>query len=445
MLERSQRSKKRERLTLEALRMARKPLKAITLTILATIAVTLIALNLMSGDNRISYRVEHRYAVEDPQFLRAMGTLLGPPLVPGNQVETLLNGDQIFPAMLEAIRSAQRTITFETYIYWSDDIGREFAEALAERSRAGVNVHVLLDWVGSQKMDAESLAVMRGAGVEIEQYHPVRWYTLSKLNNRTHRKLLVVDGRVGFTGGVGIADVWTGNAEDPGHWRDTHYRIEGPAVAHMQSAFMDNWTKVTGKVLHTAAYFPEQAPAGTEHAQVFISSAEGGAESMHLMYLLSIAAATKSIQLSMAYFAPDEVSLEALLAALRRGVKVQIVLPGPYTDSELVKHASRATWGELLKLGAEIYEYQPTMFHCKVLVVDGLWTSVGSTNFDNRSFRLNDEANLNVFDKGIAARQLEVFSDDLRKSRRVTYEEWEQRPWREKLADWSAALFNKQL
>ncbi|MDP9199115.1 MAG: phospholipase D-like domain-containing protein [Pseudomonadota bacterium] len=425
--------------------MPRKPLLAITLSILATIVVTLLAQNLMSGTKRITHRVEHRYAVEDPQFLRAMGTLLGPPLAPGNQVETLLNGDQIFPAMLEAIRSAQRTITFETYIYWSGDIGREFSEALAERARADVRVHVLLDWVGSQKMDAASLDMMRNAGVELEQYHPVKWYTLNKLNNRTHRKLLVVDGRIGFTGGVGIADVWTGNAEDPDHWRDTHYRIEGPAVAHMQSAFMDNWTRVTGRVLHTAAYFPPLQAAGGQYAQVFISSSEGGAESMHLMYLLSIAAATRTIQLSMAYFAPDEVALEALLAALRRGVRVQIVLPGPHTDSELVKHASRATWGELLKLGAEIYEYQPTMFHCKVLVVDGLWTSVGSTNFDNRSFRLNDEANLNVFDAGLAARQLEVFSDDLGKSRRVTYEEWEQRPWREKLADWAASLFNKQL
>lgn len=425
--------------------MPRKPLLPTTIIILATIVVTLLAQNLMAGEKRITHRVEHRYAVEDPQFLRAMGTLLGPPLAPGNQVETLLNGDRIFPAMLGAIRSAQRTITFETYIYWSGDIGREFSEALAERARADVRVHVLLDWVGSQKMDTASLDMMRNAGVELEQYHPVKWYTLNKLNNRTHRKLLVVDGRIGFTGGVGIADVWTGNAEDPDHWRDTHFRIEGPAVAHMQSAFMDNWTKVTGRVLHTAAYFPPLEAAGSQYAQVFISSSEGGAESMHLMYLLSIAAATRTIQLSMAYFAPDQVALEALLAALRRGVKVQIVLPGPYTDSELVKHASRATWGELLKLGAEIYEYQPTMFHCKVLVVDGLWTSVGSTNFDNRSFRLNDEANLNVFDAGLAARQLEVFKDDLGKSRRVTYEEWEQRPLREKLTDWFVSLFNKQL
>jgi cardiolipin synthase len=286
---------------------------------------------------------------------------------------------------------------------------------------------------------------MRAAGVEVEKYHPVRWYTLNRLNNRTHRKLLVVDGKVGFTGGVGIADKWTGNAQDPDHWRDTHYRIEGPAVAQMQAAFMDNWTKVTGKVLHAADYFPQQEPAGRHYAQVFQSSVEGGAESMHLMYLLSIAAASRTIHLSMAYFSPDDVALEALVSALRRGVKIQIILPGPYTDAEIVQKASRASWGELLRNGAEIHLYQPTMFHCKILVVDGLWTSVGSTNFDNRSFRLNDEANLNVHDAGVAAQQIAIFNEDLRESRRVTYEEWQARPWREKLYENAAALLNAQL
>jgi cardiolipin synthase len=213
----------------------------------------------------------------------------------------------------------------------------------------------------------------------------------------------------------------------------------------MQAAFMDNWTKVTGRVLHTVEYFPPVAPAGSNFAQVFESSVEGGAESMHLMYLLSIAAATKTIQLSMAYFAPDEVALAALSAALDRGVKIQILLPGPYTDTQFVASASRATWGALLVRGAEIYQYQPTMFHCKVLVVDGLWTSVGSTNFDSRSFRLNDEANLNIYDAQLAARQIEVFNNDLQKSKRVTYEEWLARPWTEKLADRLASLFGGQL
>ena len=417
----------------------------VTVTVVLTAVVGLLVINLAAGEKRITSRVQHQYTVADPQFSRAMGVLLGPSLLEGNRVETLVNGDQIFGAMLKDIRAASKTITFETYIYWSGNIGRAFAEALAERARAGVKVHVLLDWVGSQKMDEESLIFMRNAGVEVERYHPVRWYTLNKLNNRTHRKLLVVDGKSGFTGGVGIADKWTGNAQDPDHWRDTHFRIEGPAVAQMQSTFMDNWTKVTGKVLHTADYFPIAKPAGPQLAQVFQSSIEGGAESMHLMYLLSIAAASKTIHLSMAYFAPDDVALDTLVAALRRGVRIQILMPGPHTDAEIVQKASRAKWGELLRNGAEIHLYQPTMYHCKVLVVDGLWTSVGSTNFDNRSFRLNDEANLNIYDADVAAQQIALFNEDLKKSRRVTLEEWEARPWREKLLEHAAALLNAQL
>ena len=422
-----------------------KKIMLVGITAVGVLAVVLLGLNLTAGEKKITQHVAHRYAVADAQFPRTMGVLLGPALVGENRIDTLLNGDQIFSAMLGAIRGARATITFETYIYWSGEIGKAFADALAERAQNGVKVHVLLDAVGSSKLDKDSLAAMRKAGVEVEFYHPVKWYTLGKLNNRTHRKLLVVDGSTGFTGGVGIADKWSGHAQDPDHWRDTHYRIAGPAVAQMQAAFMDNWTKVTGRVLHTAEYFPAAQPAGAIQAQVFQSSVDGGAESMHLMYLLSIAAASRSIRLSMAYFAPDDVALEALLAALGRGVKVQILLPGPHTDATFVQGASRAKWGELLRRGAEIYQYQPTMFHCKVLVVDELWTSVGSTNFDGRSFRLNDEANLNVYDEGVARRQIAIFDDDLRLALRVSYEEWQARPWTEKLGDRFAALFEAQL
>jgi cardiolipin synthase len=245
-----------------------------------------------------------------------------------------------------------------------------------------VKVHILIDWVGSQKMDEALLKEMQNAGAEIYKYHPPRWYNINRLNNRTHRKILVTDGHVGFTGGVGIADEWGGHAQDKDHWRDTHYRIEGPAVAQMQAAFVDNWLKVSGAVLHGDAYFPALKPAGEHYAQMFMSSQEGGAESMHLMYLLSIAAARKSIDLSMAYFVPDELASDALTAAIKRGVRVRIILPGQNTDTALVRSAGRATWGPFLQAGAQIHEFQPTMYHCKVLVVDGLWVSVGSTNFD---------------------------------------------------------------
>ncbi|MEO8135635.1 MAG: phospholipase D-like domain-containing protein [Betaproteobacteria bacterium] len=416
------------------------------LLVIVTIAATLLAVNLVSDSGKeIKRTVVHEYGVGEPQFSRAMGVLLGPSLLDGNRVTTLLNGDQIFPAMLKAIRSARSTITFETYIYWSGDIGQQFADAIDERAKSGVRVHVLLDWVGSQKMEDRLLEQMKAAGVQIEKYHPPRWYTLNRLNNRTHRKLLVVDGRIGFTGGVGIADEWNGHAQDKDHWRDTHYQLEGPVVAQMQAAFAHNWTKVSGTILQGDPYFPALAAAGPLVAQVFKSSNEGGAESMHLLYLLSIAGAEKSIDLAMAYFVPDELALEALVAAIKRGVRVRIIMPGPFTDALLVRQASRSTWGAILQAGAEMYEYQPTMFHCKVLVVDGLWTSVGSTNFDSRSFRLNDEANLNVSGREFAQRQVADFEADLKNSRRITYEEWSARPLHEKAWEYLMRLAGSQL
>ncbi|MDP9901190.1 phospholipase D-like domain-containing protein [Variovorax ginsengisoli] len=423
----------------------RRPIGAIFLTFALTLAATLLVLNFTSGEKKIEDRVERQYALHDPQFQRALGVLLGPPIVGGNRFESLHNGDQIFPAMLEAIRSAQQSITFETYIYWSGDIGRAFADALAERARAGVKVHVLLDWVGSAKIDAHFLEEMRAAGVAIQKFHAPSWYDIARMNNRTHRKLLVVDGHIGFTGGVGIAPEWTGNAQDPSHWRDSHYRVEGPVVAQMQSVFMDNWIKASGEVLHSERYFPAIAPVGDGRAQVFSSSPSGGSESMHLMYLLAIAAATRTIDLSSAYFVPDALTSDALIAALRRGVRIRIITPGPIIDAQTVRHASRASWGPLLQAGAEISEYQPTMFHCKVFTVDGLLVSVGSTNFDNRSFRLNDEANLNVYDAALAASETAVFEEDLKKSRRVTLEAWQNRPWRERAMERLASLMASQL
>src|SRR5688500_6856792 len=351
-------------------------------TVVTTVFVTLIVLNLLPGEKKIQRRIEHAYDVDDPQFLRAMGHLLPPPVLGGNRVEALYNGDQIFPAMLDAIRGAKISITFETFIYWEGRIGRAFADALAERAQAGVRVHALVDWLGSKKMDASYLRDMEQAGVQVERFHPIRWYSVGKLNNRTHRKLLVVDGTVGFTGGVGIADEWTGDAQDAEHWRDTHFRLEGPAVAQMQAAFMDNWIEVTGDVLHGPDYFPELPHAGKELAQFFVSSPGGGGESAQLLYLMSIAAAGRSIELSAAYFLPDNNEVRQLVAARNRGVRVQIIVPGPVTDSAAVRRASRSTWGELLRAGIEIYEYQPTFYHVKVMTVDGLWVSVGSTNFE---------------------------------------------------------------
>jgi cardiolipin synthase len=423
----------------------KKKWKVGLLTFLGTaLAVVLIA-NLSLGDKVIDEQVPTLYSVADEQFLRSINVLLGPQLVAGNRVQALVNGDQIFPDMLGAIRGARKNITFETYVWWSGSIGEQFSRALAERARAGVRVHVIFDAVGAGKIDDASVEEMRAAGVEVAKYNPLRWHSVVRMNNRTHRKILVVDGRLGYTGGAGIADEWRGNAQDKDHWRDTHFRLEGPAVAQMQAAFMENWIETTGKVLHGEDYFPQLPKAGEQLAQFFVASPGGGGESMQLMYLMSMAAAKHSIRLSASYFVPDNSEVRAFVAALQRGVKVQIVMPGRHMDSQIVRRASRASWGELLRAGAELYEYQPTMYHCKVMIVDERWVSVGSTNFDTRSFSTNDEANLNVYDRDFALAQVRIFDEDLKRSRRITLEEWQSRPLTEKLWEHAMGLLSSQL
>jgi cardiolipin synthase len=415
------------------------------MSIAATLVLVLVAVNFMTGEKKIEHRLERMYSTDDPQFARELGSLLGPPLVGGNRVSALFDGDEIFPPMLDAIHSAHASIDFESYIYWSGPIGKQFADALAERAQHGVPVHVLLDWVGSAKMEASLAEEMKRSGVQVYRYHPPAWYDIGRLNNRTHRKVLVVDGRIGFTGGVGIAPEWTGHSQDANHWRDSHFKVEGPVVGQMQAVFMDNWIKVSGEVLHGPAYFPAIAPVGDSFAQMVSSSPTGGSESMELMYLLSIAAATRSIDLSAAYFVPDELSRKALLDAMKRGVALRIIVPGAHIDSETVRLASKAEWGELLRAGARLYEFSPTMFHCKVMIVDGLLTSVGSTNFDNRSMRLNDEATLNVLDAPFARAQTAAFDADLKRSAPYTYEQWMHRSLTEKASEKIVHVFGSQL
>ena len=399
----------------------------------------------IKGRGRVAPRVRDLHASDEANFLHTMDSLLGRNIESGNRVDVLLNGDQIFPAMLDAIAGATSTITFETYIYWSGETGQAFADALSERARAGVRVHMLVDWVGSGRMDSSNLESMQEAGVEIRHFHPLRWYNLRRMNNRTHRKLLVVDGCVGFTGGVGIADQWRGHAEDPEHWRESHFRIQGPVVAQMQAIFMDNWMKVTGEVLHGSAYFPLLEPAGACDAQMFSSSPSGGSQHMRLMYLLAIAAAETTIHLASAYFIPDKPTRQALVDARARGVKVQIITPGINTDAATVRSASRALWGDLLHAGATIHEYQPTMYHCKVMIVDTRFVTVGSTNFDPRSFDLNDEASLNIYNREFAQAQERVFEQDLALTRQITLDSWRKRPLLQRMWERSASFLAPQL
>lgn len=415
------------------------------LSVLLTLLAVLVTLNLTAGEQRIDEQVQTPFGLDQPQFYREMSALLGPPIVDGNAVTALSNGDEIFPAMLAAIDSAEQTITFETYIYWSGEVGDRFAEALARKAREGVRVHVLLDWAGTLKMDDGTLDAMEAAGVEVEQYRPLAWYRLDRMNSRTHRKLLVVDGRVGFTGGVGIADVWSGDAQGPEHWRDLHFRVEGPVVAQMQAAFLDNWIQTTGAVLNGPAYFPPLGAAGTVAAHTFTSSAEGGSDSMRLMYLMALTSAEETVDLASAYFVPDDVMVRALVAARERGVRVRVLVPGPHIDSDLVRVSSRRLWGDLLRAGVEISVYQPTMLHTKMLIVDGRMVSVGSTNFDVRSFELNDEASLNLYDAAFAERMTAVFERDWRDGEPYTYAMWEGRPWTERFMELVVRPIKSQL
>jgi cardiolipin synthase A/B len=415
----------------------------------AAAAITLLAVllyaNLTTPDQPVEHPIAHRYDTRDPEFLRTMTHLLGSPVVPGNRVTALLNGDQAFPAMLEAIRSAKRSITLEAYIFWPGTVGTTFAEALAERARAGVATHLLIDGVGSQKLTDSVIDRMRQGGVQVVRFRPLRWYTLDRVNHRTHRKILVVDGRVGFTGGLGIADLYLGYAQDRDHWRDSQFRAEGPVVGQLQAAFLDNWIESGEALLHGSDYFPPLDSAGGALAQAVHSSPGGGTENLRLMYHLAIASASRRILIANPYFVPNTLTVDLLVEARRRGVRVEIIAPGPITDAGLVRRASRAKWGPLLEAGVQIHEYQPTMYHTKVMVVDDYWVSVGSANFDNRSFRLNDEANLNVFDEAFARAQAEIFARDRARSRKVTLEVWRSRPVTERLEEMVAWMLRHQL
>ncbi len=342
--------------------MARGSTKLLTLgaTPLAAAAVTIFARNFISGEKKIKRRIPRRYGIGDAAYDRALGQLLGPPIVAGNLVTPLHNGAEIFPAMLAAIERAERTITFETFIFWAGRIADRFADALAAASRRGVKVHVLMDAVGCDCVEGAAHRRMVEAGVELEIYHIANF---ARANHRTHRKLLVLDGTVGFTGGVGIADTWDGHAASPDEWRDSHYRVEGPVVAQIQAAFLDNWMKTRATVLHGDEYFPELQPAGPHRCQMFKSSPMEGSESARLMFLLSITAATRSLKIGNAYFVPDDLTTETMIAAVARGVEVEVLVPGDQLDSAMVRGASRHRWGELLARGVRIYEFEPTMYH----------------------------------------------------------------------------------
>lgn len=381
----------------------------------------------------------------DPAFPSALGPLLGAEFTGGNAVDILQNGDGFFPPMLEAIRHAKKTITLETYIWEPGRISDQFIAALAERARAGVKVHVMLDGMGTLKFKDADKAPLVSAGVEVFTYGRQHWYEIKpNINHRTHRKILAIDGRLGFTGGMCIADAWLGNAGSRDVWRESQVRAEGPTVRQMQAIFATNWMQTTGRLLLGQDYFPEFEREGNIAAQCFSSGPGEGAEAARMCYMLAIAAARRSIDIQHAYFVPDDFAVQMLLEARQRGVRIRVIIPAK-NDSRFGRAAARSRWGELLAAGVEFHRYQPAMLHSKTMSVDDTFVTVGSVNFDNRSFSINDEIALNVIDPAIGRAHRRMFEDDLKNSTPYTHEEHERRPGYIKFADTFCGLFRSQL
>jgi cardiolipin synthase len=391
------------------------------------------------------YGLDHDFAIESSEFLPSLTGLTNSPFAQGNRIDILNNGDQFYPAMLEAVGQARRTITIEAYIYWAGEIGRRFAQAMAAKARSGVTVKILLDAVGSPDVGDEILETLTDSGCQVRWYHPLRWYSINRVNNRTHRKSLVIDGRVGFTGGAGIADQWMGHAQGPEHWRDIQIRVEGPAVVPLQTGFAQNWLETTGELVSGDAFFPQPWPAGSLAAQSILSNPGTGSSTARIMYYLSIVCARKSILIANSYFVPDQRAIEILTDAERRGVDVKVMVAGVHNDNQIARDNSVRLYGKLLEAGVEIYEYNPTMLHHKYMVCDGVWSTVGTTSFDNRSFGLNDESNVGVYDRDFAAQWARIFTDDLAACRRITLEEWRGRGALTKLREMAAALLRDQV
>jgi len=371
-------------------------------------------------------------AMGDPAFGPTIEAYTGTRVVGGNTVDVLLNGDEIFPAILAAIRSAESTITYAQYFYEQGEMPEQIAVAFAERCRAGVRAHIRLDGFGSLLMPAKYRETMADAGCEVVTFRPLSPlvllspFGLGRENNRSHRRILVVDGRVGFTGGVGVGSKWLGNGRRKGYWRQTDVRVEGPAVASLQGAFVENWLEATGNVLGGSAYFSRPTSRGSVTAQVVHSSPAEGSFSMYTMFLLAMSSARQSIYITNPYFLPDDRMTRALTEAARRGVRVVLLLPGAI-DNRIVRHASRAGFGELFESGVKIYEYEAGLLHAKTMVIDGAWATIGSTNLDTRSFALNEEVNLVVYSHDVAVRLEQVFADDLGYAHRLDPRTWRRR------------------
>ena len=402
-----------------------RPLR-VTLKVLVVAAIV-IATGLAIAQDQETVELRSAISVDDPGAAEYLSALVAADLVTGNAYDVLDNGDQVFPAMLEAIDNARERVSFETYVYEKGQVADSFTSALERAAQRGVDVRVIVDSVGASKMEDGHLERLRAAGCHVVSFNPSQWYGLEELNYRTHRKILVVDGAVGFTGGVGVADFWLGNAQDADHWRDTHIRMRGPIVRLLEAGFYENF--IEGEMTVTPTLSEPVIVEGADDRSMIVRSApSGGATDLKRLYLLAIAMARRSIEITSPYFLTDESTMWAFEDAVKRGVRLRILVESDITDQKAVKYASREAYERLLELGIEIHEYTTTMMHAKTVVVDGILSIFGSANFDNRSLELNDELNVAVFSRSLASHFLEDFERDLRSARRLELQTWRARP-----------------
>jgi cardiolipin synthase A/B len=389
--------------------------------------------------------LDFKFPIHSQEFLPTVMGAVGIPFIPGNKVSVLTNGDEFYPAMLEAIAAAKKTITMEMYIFWAGDIGMQFAVALAERCGAGVKVKLLLDAIGSSTIGKEILRVLKESGCEVDWYNRIWLRTIGHFNHRNHRKSMIVDGRIAFTGGAGIADQWTGDGHDPKHWHDIQIMVEGPGAMSLQAGFAQNWLEITGELVNGPDYFPACEPAGSVATQILLSSPKSASSTIRIMYYLSIISAQRTIYIANPYFIPDDSAVQILVEARQRGVDVKIMVAGIYNDMRISRYASNHLYGKLLEAGIEVYEYNRTMLHQKTMVVDGIWGTVGTTNFDNRSFALDEESNVCVYDSVLAQQLEEIFIEDLKSCERVRLEKWRHRGIRKRVFGATCVFLKEQI
>ena len=393
----------------------------------------------------LEYHFAHTFAIDSPEFIGSALALADPVLLAGNRVEILHNGDEFFPAMLKAIREARKTINFGAYIFKSDETGREFRDALIERARTGLQVRVLLDGLGSGwGLKNSDVRMMTDAGCKFAYYHPVQSWRMDRTNRRSHRRVLVVDGKIGFTGGAAFADKWSGHAQDENHWRDTHVRMEGPIVSALQAAFQSHWIKTYQEALAGADQFPMLPSAGNLKAAI-VESHSFSTAPVPLVQAVTFTAAEKRIWITNPYCTPTDDQVAALVGAVRRKVDVRILLPGPHNDQPLTQSAGRTAYGKLLEGGVKIFEYQPTMIHAKTIVADGMFSMIGSSNLDARSSEINEELDLVVYDETFGRKMEEDFENDLSRARPYTLEEFRKRSLWERTTEWLSIPFRSQL